>query len=98
MQIEIADGTVERTGHPADPLPIRQTVQPAPDAALPFATQCLLSQLSRPGRFRFVRFGAGGVIEAASEAALADARAVLGQAYGELLAFGAPTVQPPAAD
>lgn len=95
--MQIADSPVAMTGPLADSLPIRQTVQPAPDADLPFATQCLLDRLSRPGRFHFVRFGAGGLIEAASDAALAEARAVLAQTYGELLAFGAPTVQAPSA-
>lgn len=95
--MQIADSPVATTGPLADSLPIRQTVQPAPDAALAFATQCLLDRLSRPGRFHFVRFGAGGVIEARSEAALAEARTVLAQAYGDLLAFGAPTVLAPSA-
>jgi hypothetical protein len=80
------------TRDPFDLLPLRQVVRPCGEAAPAFARQALLDGLSRPVRFRISRYGEGGQIRAVSEQALAEARAVLRQAYGELVSFGAPTV------
>ena len=71
-----------------DLLPLRQCVIPSGDAVPVFARQGLLDWLSRPERFQITSHGTGGEILAASEGALADARAVLRQAYGELVGFG----------
>lgn len=77
---------------PFDLLPLRQAVRPSGAAAPAFAQQALLDGLSRPVRFRISRYGEGGQIRAVSEQALGEARAVLRQAYGELVSFGAPMV------
>ena len=75
-----------------DLLPLRQMVAAAGDAGCVLAGQGLLDSLSRPGRFQILRHGHGAQILAASEFALAEARSVLRQAYGELVVFGAPSV------
>jgi hypothetical protein len=80
------------TRDPHDLLPLRQVVRPSGEAAPAFARQSLLDGLSRPVRFRINRYGEGGQIRAVSEQALSEARAVLRQAYGDLVSFGAPTV------
>lgn len=77
---------------PFDLLPLRQVVRPSGAAAPAFARQSLLDGLSRPVRFRISRYGEGGQILAVSEQALSEGRAVLRQAYGDLVSFGAPTV------
>ena len=73
-------------------LPLRQWVKPSGDAVLTFARRGLLDWLSRPDKFLITSCGTGGQILAAGEAALADAQAVLRQAYGALISFGEPTV------
>lgn len=76
------------------PLPLRQPV--AFDGRLPeaaFARQDLLDGLSRPGRFRIARLGAGGLIHASEPCALAEARRLLRQIYGDLVRFGEPVAQ-----
>ncbi|HEX7892299.1 MAG TPA: hypothetical protein VF522_23315 [Ramlibacter sp.] len=77
---------------PLDLLPLRQMVTARGDAALVFARPGLLDGLSRPDRYRIAGHDQGGQILAASEFALADARLLLQQAYGDLVGFGAPTV------
>jgi hypothetical protein len=71
-------------------LPLRQTVTTTGEATVAFATQGLLDDLSRPGRYRIVRHGHGGQILAADEPALEQARWLLRQAYGALIDFGEP--------
>lgn len=73
-------------------LPLRQWVKPSGDAVLPFARRGLLDWLSRPEKFLIASYGEGGQILAAGEADLADAQALLRQAYGPLISFGEPTV------
>ena len=75
-----------------DRLPLRQCVIPAGEAALAFAERKLLDWLSRPAEFQITRYGEGGQIHAASESALGQARALLREAYGELISFGQPLV------
>jgi hypothetical protein len=75
-----------------DLLPLRQRVSAAGDAAIVLARQGLLDWLAKPDKYRIVRHGDGGQILAVSEPALAEARAVLRQAYGSLVTFGIPMV------
>lgn len=75
-----------------DRLPLRQCVTPSGEAIVPFAERKLLDWLSRPAQFQITRYGAGGQIHAASEAALGEAQALLREAYGELIAFSPPVV------
>ena len=77
---------------PLDLLPLRQMVAASGDAAPVLARQDLLDRLSRPHRYRIVGRGNCGQILAASELALAEARVLLRQAYGDLLTFGATSV------
>lgn len=76
-----------------DLLPLRQAVTPRDEGALVFATQGLLDRLSQPGRYRIVRHGPGGQIQAADEAGLDHARWLLREAYGALIDFGEPTLE-----
>ena len=73
-------------------LPLRQMVSASGDAALRFARQDLLDGFGRPDRYRLKSHGAGGQILASGDLALAEARAVLAQAYGASVSFGVPTV------
>lgn len=73
---------------PLDLLPLRQMVHVRGDASRVFARRGLLAWLSKPERFQIVAHGEGGQLLAASEFALAEARVVLQQAYGERVAFG----------
>jgi hypothetical protein len=73
-------------------LPLRQMVMATGEAAPAFARQGLLDWLSRSGRYQIFSHGSGGQIMAAGERALTEAQAVLQQAYGPCIAFGAPTV------
>lgn len=73
-------------------MPHRQAVQPARGGCLALAEQQLLDRLSRPGEFVLVRHGSGGLIRAASRAALEDARARLAAIYGDSIRFGEPYV------
>ena len=73
-------------------LPLRQCVRPSAAASLAFASRSLLAALSRPGKFQLTSYGEGGLILAANELALAEARLVLQQAYGERVAFAEPVV------
>jgi hypothetical protein len=73
-------------------LPLRQCVRPSAAASLAFASRALLAALSRPGKFQIASYGEGGLILAANEPALAEARLVLQQAYGERVAFAEPMV------
>ncbi|MBC5784604.1 hypothetical protein H8N03_16770 [Ramlibacter sp. USB13] len=76
-----------------DLLPLRQLVTVHGEAADVFARQVLLDRLSKPHRYAIVAHGgAGGQILAAGERALAEARALLRQAYGPGVSFGIPTV------
>ena len=73
-------------------LPLRQCVRPSAAASLAFASRSLLAGLSRPGKFQITSYGEGGLILAANELALAEARLVLQQAYGERVSFADPVV------
>lgn len=75
-----------------DRLPLRQCVTPTGEAGVAFAERKLLDWLSRPAQFQITRYGEGGQIHAASEAALDEARSLLRDAYGELISFGQPVV------
>lgn len=80
-----------------DRLPLRQPVAfDGPVAAGAFARQDLLDGLARPGRFRIARLDAGGLIHAAEPSALAEARELLQQVYGDLVRFGEPVASEPA--
>ena len=76
----------------SDLLALRQMVRAREGAALVFAGQGLLDVLSKPDRFQIIRHGQGAQIQAASEFALAEAREVVRQAYGDLVTFGEATV------
>lgn len=75
-----------------DLFPLRQMIGATGDAALVFARQGLLDWLSKPDRFQIIGHGQGGQILAASEVALADARALLHRTYGDLITFRPATV------
>ena len=72
-------------------LPWRQAVQCAiAGCTASFADQHLLDRLSRPGSFALVRHGSGGLICAAGQAELGDARELLAGIYGPSIRFGEP--------
>ena len=75
-----------------DLLPLRQMVSATGDAAHEFARQALLDGFAKPDRYRVVSHGHGGQILAVGELALAEAQAMLRQAYGSLVSFGTPNV------
>ena len=75
-----------------DLLSLRQRLRPAAATGLVFASRDLLESLSRPNKFQIVGLGDGGQIMAANELALAQARLILEQAYGDLLIFESVTV------
>lgn len=81
-----------RSQNRLDLLPLRQRLRPATSAGLAFASRDLLESLSRPGKFQIVGLGEGGQIMAANELALAEARFLLQQTYGDLLVFESATV------
>ena len=70
-----------------DLLPLRQCARPATAIGPAFAKRDFLESLSRPARFQIVRLGKGVQILAANELALAEARLILQQAYGEQIRF-----------
>jgi hypothetical protein len=76
-----------RSQNKLDLLPLRQHLRPATSAGLAFASRDLLESLSRPGKFQIVGLGEGGQVMAANEFALAEARLLLQQAYGDFLVF-----------
>jgi hypothetical protein len=81
-----------RSQNKLDLLPLRQCLRPATAAGLAFASHGLLESLSRPDKFQIVGLGEGGQIMAANELALAEARLILEQVYGDLLVFENATV------
>jgi len=75
-----------------DLLPLRQMVAASEGHGAVFPRQDLLDRMSRPGRYRIISHGRGVQILAAGELALAEARAMLHQAYGPGITFRTPTV------
>ena len=78
-----------------DLLPLRQTVSATRERGIGFGGQGLLNRLSRPDRFRILRYGHGGQILARNGLALAEAQRVLRHAYGPSIAFETPTAHTP---
>lgn len=75
-----------------DLLPLRQMVSTVGSAASIFARREPLDWLSRPERYQIHSHGSGGQLLAANEPALGEAQAVLRQAYGSNVIFGAASV------
>lgn len=74
--------------------PLRQVLSVHGEAAAGWAGQDLLDALAPRSRFRIVRHAGGGVLHAASPAALVEGRNVLRAIYGEAVRFGEPTIAP----
>jgi hypothetical protein len=75
-----------------DLLPLRQMVRAKRATATGLNGRRLFDELSRPDRFRILRHGPGGQILARNGLALAEAQAVLRNAYGNSIDLGPPTV------